>query len=72
MPKQISKLPKRYAVSVQCEPSVYLVRSHDKNQLEFGAASFSKTALLFRQSAKLVAQESLLSEVDRLIFPLEP
>jgi hypothetical protein len=65
--RQISKLLKRYVVSVQCEPSVYLARSHVRNQSVFGAASYLKMVLLFRQSAKLGDQESLpeniLSEI---------
>jgi hypothetical protein len=53
MPKQISRLLKRYAVSVQFAPSVYQVRSHARNLVAFGAASYLKKALLSKQSAKL-------------------
>jgi hypothetical protein len=60
MPKQISKLLKRYVVSVQCEPSVYLARSHVRNQLVFGVANYLKMALLSKQSAKLGAHALLL------------
>ena len=55
------KAAKALVVSVQCEPSVYLARSHVRNQLVFGVANYSKMVLLFRQSAKLVAHASLLN-----------
>jgi hypothetical protein len=48
-------------VSVQFGPSVYLARSHVRNQLVFGAANYLKMVLLFKQSAKLVAHASLLN-----------
>jgi hypothetical protein len=55
MPRQISKLLKRFVVSARCEPSVYLARSHVRNLAVFGAANYLKMALLSKQSAKLVA-----------------
>jgi hypothetical protein len=54
MPKQILKLLKRYVVSVQFVPSVYLVRSHVRNQLVFGVENYLKMVSLSKQSAKLV------------------